>query len=91
MKSPVSLLRPVLFLLVASVAVGTLAGCHDDDRRHVHHGYPDRRDDGYRHDDYRHDDYRHDRYDDPRVRDSRSTYYGGSVGGTSVSVRRDTY
>ncbi|HEV7405861.1 MAG TPA: hypothetical protein VGO11_23150 [Chthoniobacteraceae bacterium] len=77
MNSPVSKFRQRLFLLLAAtVACGTFSACHDEDHhRHTSRGYE-------RHDDYRHDDVRHDGY-------RRDAYYGGSAGGTSVTVRRD--
>jgi hypothetical protein len=78
MNSPISKLRQRLFLLLAAVvACGGLAACHDEDHhRHTERGYD------HRHDDYRRDDYHRDGY-------RRDAYYGGSVGGTSVTVRRD--
>jgi hypothetical protein len=79
MNSPVSKLRQRLFLLLAAIVACTaLPACHDEDHhRHTGRGYDHDRRDYRREDDYHRDGYR------------RDAYYGGSVGGTSVTVRRD--
>jgi hypothetical protein len=84
MNTPVSKLRQRLFLLLAAtMACGALTACDDDDHpRHTSHGY----DHGRHYDNDRHDGYRGDDRRDSYRRDS---YYGGSAGGTSVTIRRD--
>lgn len=88
MNTPVQKLRQRLFLvLAATVACTALTACDDDDHhRHTYHGYHR----GYDNDNHR-DGYRRDGYRDDSRRDGyrRDAYYGGSVGGTSVTVRRD--
>ncbi len=74
MNSPVSKLRQRLFLLLAlAVSCAGLTACHDDDR---HHRHTER-------------GYDHRRRLSPGDGYRRDAYYGGSVGDTSVTVRRD--